>query len=67
LQIKTKRTFATIAAAAAVGLSIAASHASDITSPPSVDHVPTPARQLDLGMTVDEVSHRGRADEDDGV
>jgi len=50
-----KRTFATIAAAAAIGLSITASHASDITSPPTVDRVPTPARQLDLGMTVDEV------------
>ena len=49
-----KRTFATIAAAAAVGLSIASSHASDITSPPSVDHIATPARQLDLGMTVGE-------------
>lgn len=49
-----KRTFATIAAAAAVGLSIASSQASDVTSPPTVDHVPTPARQLDLGMTAGE-------------
>jgi hypothetical protein len=55
MEIKMKRTFATIAAAAAIGLSITASHASDITSPPTVDRVPTPARQLDLGMTVDEV------------
>jgi hypothetical protein len=54
LEIKMKRTSATIAAAAAVGLSIASSHASDITSPPSVDHIATPARQLDLGMTAGE-------------
>ena len=50
-----KRTFATIAAAAAVGLSIATSHASETTSPPTVDHVATPARQLDLGMTAGQV------------
>lgn len=50
-----KRTFATIAAAAAVSLSIAASHASEITSPPTVDHVATPARQLELGMTAQQV------------
>lgn len=50
-----KRTFATIAVAAAVGLSVAASHASDITSPPTVEHVATPARQLDLGMTAEQV------------
>jgi hypothetical protein len=55
LEVKMKRTFATIAAAAAVGLSIAASHASDTTSPPAVDHVATPARQLDLGMTAEQV------------
>jgi hypothetical protein len=51
MEIKMKTTFARIAAAAAVGLSIAASHASEITSPPTVDHVATPATQLDLGMT----------------
>jgi hypothetical protein len=50
-----KRTFATIAAAAAIGFSIAASHASDVISPPTVVHVVTPARHLDLGMTVDQV------------
>ena len=50
-----KRTFATIVAAAGVGFSIAATHASDITSPPTVDHVATPARKLDLGMTADQV------------
>jgi hypothetical protein len=55
LEINMKRTFATIAAAAAVGLSITASHASDITSPPAVDYVSTPARQLDLGMPAEQV------------
>jgi hypothetical protein len=44
-----------IGAATAIGLSIAASHASDVTSPPAVDHVATPARQLDLGMTAAQV------------
>jgi hypothetical protein len=50
-----KRTFATIATAAALGLSIAASHASETASIPTVDHVATPARQLDLGMTAEQV------------
>jgi hypothetical protein len=50
-----KSRFATIAAAAAVGLSIASSHASDITLPPTVDHIATSARQLDLGMTAQQV------------
>ena len=50
-----KRTFATIAAAAAVGLSIAAGHANDVTSPPTVDRVATPARLLDLGMPAEQV------------
>jgi hypothetical protein len=54
LEIKMKGVFATVAAAA-VSLSIAASHASDITSPPTVDHVVTPARQLELGMTAQQV------------
>ena len=49
-----KRITATIVAAA-LSLSIAASHASDITSPPTVDHVGTPARQLELGMTAEQV------------
>jgi len=50
-----KGTFAAIAAVAATGLSIAASPASDIPSPPRVDQVATPARQLELGMTAEQV------------
>jgi hypothetical protein len=54
LEIKMKGVFTTVAAAA-VALSIAASHASDITSAPTVDHVATPARQLELGMAAQQV------------
>jgi hypothetical protein len=55
LETKMKGTFLTMLAAATVGVSIAASRASDMTSPPTVDHVSTPARQLDLGMTAQQV------------
>lgn len=50
-----KRTIATITAAGAVGLLITASRASDIISPPTIDHVATPARQLELGMAAEQV------------
>ena len=55
LEIKMKGIFSTIVAAAAVSFSIAACRASDMTSPPKVDHVATPARLLDLGMTAQQV------------
>jgi putative flavoprotein involved in K+ transport len=52
---KTSRIMTRWAAAAVVGLSITASHASHITSPPTLEHVATSARQLDLGMTGQQV------------
>jgi hypothetical protein len=52
-----KETSAVFAATAAVGLSLMASHAGDIKTPsaPRVDFVATPVRDLDLGMTTEQV------------
>ena len=51
------RTFATVASAAIIGLSLTAGHAAEAPLPPQVNFVATPANRLRLGMTGDEVVH----------
>jgi hypothetical protein len=49
------RTFKTLASVAIIGLSLSVSHAADAPLPPRVNFVATPASQLHLGMTADDV------------
>ena len=49
------RTFAMLASAAVIGFALTASHAADAPLPPQVNFIATPANQLQLGMTGDEV------------
>jgi hypothetical protein len=49
------RTFKTLASVAIIGLSLSAGNAADAPSPPRVNFVATPASQLYLGMTADDV------------
>jgi outer membrane protein assembly factor BamE (lipoprotein component of BamABCDE complex) len=51
------RTLAMLAFAAIIGLALTAAHAGDAPLPPRVNFVATPARQLHLGMTADDVIH----------
>ena len=44
-----------LASAAIIGLSLTAGHAAEVPLPPQVNFVATPANQLRLGMTGDEV------------
>ena len=48
-------TFKTLASVAIIGLSLSVSHAADAPLPPRVNFVATPASQLHLGMTADDV------------
>jgi hypothetical protein len=50
------RTFKLLASAAIVGLSLTAGHAAELPLPPHVSFVATPASQLLLGMTADDVT-----------
>ncbi|WP_157450371.1 hypothetical protein [Bradyrhizobium sp. ARR65] len=49
------RTFAMFASAAIVGLALTTGHAAEVPFPPQVNFVATPANQLQLGMTGDDV------------
>jgi len=49
------RTFKMLASAAIIGLSLTVAHAAEAPLPPHVSFVTTPASQLHLGMTADDV------------
>jgi hypothetical protein len=55
MEINMHRTLTMLASAAIIGLALTAAHAGDAPLPPRVNFVATPARQLHLGMTADDV------------
>jgi hypothetical protein len=56
MELKMNRTFAILASAAIIGLSIATGHAADAPLPPRVNFVATAASELRLGMTARDVT-----------
>jgi hypothetical protein len=54
-EVNMNKTFKMLASAAMIGLSLAAAHAAEPPLPPHVSFVTTPASQLHLGMTADDV------------
>jgi hypothetical protein len=57
MELNMNKTFAMLASAAIIGLAVTASHAAKAPLAPQVNFVATPASQLHLGMTADEVIH----------
>jgi hypothetical protein len=55
MEFNMTRTLAMLASAAIMGLSLTVGHAAEAPLPPRVNFVATPARQLHLGMTADDV------------
>jgi hypothetical protein len=56
MELHMNRTFAIGASAAIIGLSIATGHAADAPLPPRVNFIATPASELRLGMTAQDVT-----------
>jgi hypothetical protein len=56
MELHMNRTFAIVASAAIIGLSIATGHAADAPLPPRVNFIATPASELRLGMTAQDVT-----------
>jgi hypothetical protein len=57
MEVNMNSTFKGLASVAIIGLSLTAGHAAELPLPPHVDLVTTPAGQLHLGMTADDVIH----------
>jgi hypothetical protein len=55
MELNMNKTFAMLATAAVIGLAMTAGHAAEAPLAPQVNFVATPASQLQLGMTADDV------------